>query len=308
MTGYLYFSMDPKIRKKIISEYKKGKGSTTIMRELGVAKEKILQILNQENLIRKRDRCQRLDINFDGEKYFINRNCPRCNEKIKTTSKDRTICCRNYINAKNSNCKKCSLKLQVGKGNPFYGKKHTKESLKKISKSRKGKGLGEKNSMSNPIWRKKAGDNLKKKWNSGSLEKTRKIMSEHMKKTIRLGKIKSNISSKKEIEIIRIIKKMGFEVKHSYRVDTKICDVYIPKLNLIIEYFGDYWHCNPEKYDADYFNKKKSLTAKQIWDYDKNKIDLIRNFGYNLEVIWESELKNDNKKINQIIEKYVKSN
>lgn len=100
---------------------------------------------------------------------------------------------------------------------------------------------------------------------------------------------------------------MGYKVNHLHRVDTKICDVYVPELNLIIEYFGDYWHCNPKKYGAEYFNKKKSLTAQQIWDYDKNKIDLIKKYGYNLEVIWESELKNDNKKINQIIEKYVKS-
>jgi len=90
----------------------------------------------------------------------------------------------------------------------------------------------------------------------------------------------------------------------SYRVDTKICDIYISSLNLIIEYFGDYWHCNPDKYDENYFNQKKGKTAKQIWDYDKNKIDLIRNFGYNLEVIWENDLKHDNKKILEILNKY----
>ena len=49
------------------------------------------------------------------------------------------------------------------------------------------------------------------------------------------------------------------------------------------------------------------MTAKQIWEYDSQKIDLIKKYGYNLEVIWESELKNDNKLINKIIEKYVKS-
>ena len=47
--------------------------------------------------------------------------------------------------------------------------------------------------------------------------------------------------------------------------------------------------------------------AKEIWEYDAEKIDLIRNNDYNLEVIWESELKNDNKLINKIIENYVKS-
>jgi G:T-mismatch repair DNA endonuclease (very short patch repair protein) len=49
------------------------------------------------------------------------------------------------------------------------------------------------------------------------------------------------------------------------------------------------------------------MTAKEIWEYDSKKVDLIKSYGYNLEVIWESDLKNDNKLINKIIEKYVKS-
>jgi hypothetical protein len=40
---------------------------------------------------------------------------------------------------------------------------------------------------------------------------------------------------------------------------------------------------------------------------NKKKIDLIKSFDYNLEVIWEGDLKNDNKLINKIIDKYVKS-
>jgi hypothetical protein len=55
--------------------------------------------------------------------------------------------------------------------------------------------------MSNPKWKKKSKTNLIKKWKSGDLEYVRKIMSEKLKETRRLGKIKSNIVSKKEIEI-----------------------------------------------------------------------------------------------------------
>lgn len=49
------------------------------------------------------------------------------------------------------------------------------------------------------------------------------------------------------------------------------------------------------------------MLAKEIWDYDSKKIDLIKNNGYNLEVIWETDFKNDDKLIYKIIEKYVKS-
>jgi G:T-mismatch repair DNA endonuclease (very short patch repair protein) len=49
------------------------------------------------------------------------------------------------------------------------------------------------------------------------------------------------------------------------------------------------------------------MSAKEIWKYDEEKIDLIKKSGYNLEVVWESDLKNDDKLINKIIENYVKS-
>ena len=150
----------------------------------------------------------------------------------------------------------------------------------------------------------KAGRALKKKWNSGEMEHVRQIMSEKLKETRRLGKIKSTITSKKEKEIIEHLNNLGYSSVQSYRVDTKVCDVYIPSLNLIIEYFGDYWHCNPLKYQSDYYNVKKGKYAWELWEYDTKKLELIKSYGYNLEVIWEKDLKNNNKLIENIISKY----
>jgi G:T-mismatch repair DNA endonuclease (very short patch repair protein) len=290
----------------IIKEYLEGKSSLVLGKQMGVSKPTILKILKEHNVTRQRDRCKSLDIKKNGDKYIILRKCPKCGDDIKTTSKYRTIACRNYFKAikEKCSCVKCMGESFIGNGNHFYGKTHTKESKEKISKSRKGKGIGENNSMSNLVWRKKAYNNLKKKWDSGEMEHARKIMSDTMKETRRSGKLKSVIRSKKEKEIIIEIKKMGYAVKHSFKVDTKICDVFIPTLNLIIEYNGDYWHCNPKKYDPDYFNQKKQKTAKELWEYDKNKIDLIREKGYNLEIVWESDLNDDNTLINKLIKKY----
>jgi G:T-mismatch repair DNA endonuclease (very short patch repair protein) len=290
----------------IIKEYLEGKSSLVLGKEMGVSKPTILKILKEHSVTRQRDRCKSLDIKKNGDKYIILRKCPKCGDDIKTTSKDRTIACRNYFKSikEKCSCVKCMGESFIGNGNHFYGKTHTKESKEKISKSRKGKGIGENNSMSNLVWRKKAYNNLKKKWDSGEMEHARKIMSDTMKETRRSGKLKSVIRSKKEKEIIIEIKKMGYAVKHSFKVDTKICDVFIPTLNLIIEYNGDYWHCNPKKYGPDYFNQKKQKTAKELWEYDKNKIDLIREKGYNLEIVWESDLNDDNTLINKLIKKY----
>jgi G:T-mismatch repair DNA endonuclease (very short patch repair protein) len=288
----------------IINEYLSGKSSLVLEKELGVSKPTILKILKKYDIIRKRDRCKSLDINKINDKYVVLRKCPKCNDDVIVSSNNPTITCRNYFQLIESLCRKCSFISQIGEGNPFFGKSHTESSKKKISNSRKNKAMGDKNSMSNLIWRKKASDNLKKKWDRGEMEHIRKIMSDTIKETIRLGKFKSVIRSKKEKEIIVELEKMGYFVIHSFKVETKICDIFIPTLNLIIEYNGDYWHCNPKKYDSDYFNQKKQKTAKELWEYDKTKVDLIIKNGYILEIVWESDLKEDNTLINKLIKKY----
>jgi len=297
--------MDIKTEKKIISEYKKGKSSLDIVKIVGLSKPTILKVLNKHNLVRKRDRCSTLDIKKEGERYYITRKCPKCDKDIKTTSKDKVIACRNYFNAINShhNCVKCMSESFIGKGNHFFGKTHTKESLKKISKSKTGQYTGDKNHMKQEKYRQMSRDIMRSNWDNGILDK--KVISEQMKQTQRSGKIKSVIVSKREKEIVKEIKQLGYDPINSYRVDSKICDVYIPSLNLIIEYFGDYWHCNPKKYESDFFNKKKGKFAWELWDYDKKKIDLIKSYGYNLEVVWEGDLKLNNKLIELIIENYV---
>jgi len=70
----------------------------------------------------------------------------------------------------------------------------------------------------------------------------------------------------------------------------------------IIEFNGDYWHCNPLCYESGYFHKSKGLSAKEIWEYDNIKITLPIKYDYEVLVIWEKEF-NDNRK--QTIEKCI---
>lgn len=276
--------------KMIIKEYLSGKSSLILSKEFGVSKPTILKILNKHKIVRKRDRCETLEYKIINEYFVVNRLCPVCKKIVETKSKDKIIACRNHFNKinKNNPCKPCSLEMQNGNGNPFYGKKHTNESKKQISKSRKGKGVGESNSMSNPEHRQK--------------------VTEKFLERIRLNPTKHKSRSKNEIIIYNKIKKKFKDAKHSFVVKPYICDIFIPHLNLIIEYNGDYWHCNPNKYDQDYYHKLKKKTAKEIWERDNIKIDLIKKNGYTLEVLWEYDYNQNPKLINQIIKKYVKKN
>lgn len=61
------------------------------------------------------------------------------------------------------------------------------------------------------------------------------------------------------------------------------------KNNKIIEFFSDYYHCNPIKYNKDFYNKTLKLTAEQIWSNDEERINVLKNNGYDVLIIWEKE-------------------
>ena len=72
-----------------------------------------------------------------------------------------------------------------GEGNPFYGMKHTEETKQKISKSRKGKGKGLKQSDDWVDKRKKFGEKNpafgKDPWNKGKIGAQKKTLQSKMK-------------------------------------------------------------------------------------------------------------------------------
>lgn len=113
------------------------------------------------------------------------------------------------------------------------------------------------------------------------------------------------IRSKIEKGIIKELKAKGYNVTHSFKVERKIYDIYIPDLNMLIEFNGDYWHCNPKKYKADYFNVKLNMTAKQIWARDAAKEKLAVKYGYEFLTIWESDYRRSK---SVIIKKIIQKN
>ena len=98
--------------------------------------------------------------------------------------------------------------------------------------------------------------------------------------------------------IINICKYFSIEIpkKEFYIYDKQNKKVYAYDFHYnyhIIEFNGDYWHCNPKLYDENFYNKVKQLYAKDIWEYDKTKIDLCNKYNIKTLTIWESEYNDD---------------
>lgn len=67
--------------------------------------------------------------------------------------------------------------------------------------------------------------------------------------------------------------------------------------NKIIEFFGDYWHCNPKIKNSDFVIRrgKKTYTAESIWKIDKWRNEMFENNGYHVMVVWENDYNKDKK-------------
>jgi len=74
----------------------------------------------------------------------------------------------------------------------------------------------------------------------------------------------------------------------------------------IVEYNGDQYHGNPNKYIAEDTPHpfRKDITAQEMWDNDKRKIDLAKENGFDVLIIWDSEYRLGNKQ--DIINKCIK--
>ena len=156
--------------------------------------------------------------------------------------------------------------------------------------------------MSNPKYRKRVSTALKKKYDNGELDFLKKIQSENAIKNQANGKLKYAPISNAEKEFRKVLEDLGHKTQPQFGIGSLRYDILLVDFNILIEYNGDYWHYNPNKYEKDYFNKKKRMFAWELWKHDKRKKELSEENGYKLFTIWESDYKfNKQIEINKII-------
>lgn len=115
------------------------------------------------------------------------------------------------------------------------------------------------------------------------------------------NKSSNRINSKPELELFdEIIRLTNIEAKYG---KNQYC-IYDSSLgrslaydfyynDKIIEFNGDYWHCNPDIYEYNYVNKHKKKFACEIWELDEIKNKCVTDLGIEILVIWERDYKYD---------------
>jgi G:T-mismatch repair DNA endonuclease (very short patch repair protein) len=235
------------------------------------------------------------------------KNCIKCKREISKN------CHLGY-------CNRC--RDRSGEKNPFYGKKHNKEMVKKtkdklsliIKKRWKDKNYREKviKGISKPRregFKKEQSDRVKIWYKNNPNQRDSRSLK--MKESWKNGKIEPNINSinesKLEIEFREELKKrlVNRNVRKStLRIGGRwfYPDARIDK-NIIVEFYGNYWHANPKIFKSrDIVHHE--LTAEQIWKNDKKRIKILVDNGFKIFIVWQDKYQENKEKcIKELINK-----
>ena len=115
-----------------------------------------------------------------------------------------------------------------------------------------------------------------------------------------------NKRSTPEIRLFEWCKKhFECDIINNVGIDKWNVDILFKEKKLIVEFFGDFWHMNPNIFDENYVNQITKLSAKTKRAADKLKIEHLQTIGYNVIIVWESDWKeHPNREKERIINAY----
>lgn len=207
--------------------------------------------------------------------------------------------------------KAAKKRLSNPENHPMYGKHHNVESVNKISSAAKER-------LANPENHPLYGTNLTLE----TKEKISKSQKEYYKENDqylkgksyneyfgneRAGEIikkifQSKPMNKLEKKVADYLDELGIKYTFQFFLNADgVCKSYdfkIKNTNLILEVHGDYWH-GGDGVEKHVFNVNETIKN------DKLKVQLAKSKGYDVVVIWESEIKKDISVVNKTINEYL---
>ena len=75
------------------------------------------------------------------------------------------------------------------------------------------------------------------------------------------------------------------------KIGNYIVDGYDKTSNTVYEYLGDFWHGNLNIYKSTDINRRVNKTMGELYNQTFERLYKIKNYGYNVCYIWESEYK-----------------
>ena len=124
-----------------------------------------------------------------------------------------------------------------------------------------------------------------------SLERAAKIGGFAM--ASRFNKGRKGPASGGEISCYMRLKEIIPSLKSNVDVEGKLVDMIYDRT--IIEYHGDFWHRNPNKYEDTY--EMYGKVSKDVWKKDDDRKLFLESKGYVYVVIWEADWKSNQEEV-----------
>lgn len=126
------------------------------------------------------------------------------------------------------------------------------------------------------------------------------------------NKCNSTNYSKSQIEWLEILSKLNnIKIQHAmnngeFKIPTTNykADGYCKERNTIYEFHGDYWHGNPKIFNSNELNKTVGKTYSELYENTLKREQEIKDLGFNLEVMWESDWNKINISIKKLQKKF----
>ena len=149
------------------------------------------------------------------------------------------------------------------------------------------------------LWSKERHSNTsKKRWENFTPEYREQLIKNIIKN------LQSGCNSGLESKIGEGLTQLGVEFIRNFYINRNQYDFYIKNYNLILEIQGDFWHANPEKYKSDdilNFPNTNGVIASDIWKKDEIKKKKAIDNGYQIDYLWETEIRKSENVIDLII-------
>jgi very-short-patch-repair endonuclease len=199
------------------------------------------------------------------------RNCKYCGKPVSR-------------HTKSARCRKCTW---VEKKNSFFGKKHSIEARTRMVKSAQSRDRR----TYFPIRPTSEAISRGKRHYWSKIPQSERAR--HLTSFIEAGQRHNKKSSGTKIEdlVAKVLSDFGIAFKRNiqigrYNVDFLVAD------KIIIECFGDYWHCNPRFYTPDFYHKSLHIMADEKWFKDAMRQESLEAQGYAFRSFWEYDIKN----------------
>lgn len=237
------------------------------------------------------------------------RYCPEC-KKAKTKAYYEKVViikcqkCNQDFEIKRRGSKKRKFCRECGLKKWSETMKRTMDSMteeERKSNAKHGRSCVSKDAMSNAVkkqWQQFRDDPEKYKeiceakskrmevcWTKFDDEKKNKIVSALVGSA---GKARSKTCDLLKEEMIKAGIYNGFQSEQLFH--GFIPDEINHELKIIVEFYGDFWHCNPKKYkDPQLYITQLGRTVGEQWKRDRKRLSCFYRNGYSVIIVWDRD-------------------